>query len=243
MNIASFNVLVGKVKTNIFLTGHVQMDKIYMTILIWPQSNHDIDYVMHRFQEFLFVTFEPQDLDFPVSQKQGETVDTFYNRILKICHQCEFSDPDERLIDAVIFGASIVKAQDKLLQTPKTLSLQQCLTVCRHYESLKLYIEQIRPSKSVDYLKWCHDKKKGQGQSNQSVHQSGQSSNKGSSQSNTKLGSGIPDPLTSLPISQTQQQTWHHKSVHIVVSQELITTCVLPKNKYAASAAEITILP
>ena len=101
-----------------------------------------------------FVTFELQDLDFfKVTQKQGETVDTFYNRILKICHQCEFSDPDERLIDAIIFGMSIVKAQDKMLQIPKTLNQQQCLTVYRHYESLKLHIEQIRPSKSVDYLK------------------------------------------------------------------------------------------
>ena len=53
---------------------------------------------------------------------------------------------------------SIVKAQGKLLQTPKTLNLQQCLTVCRHYESLKLHIEQIRPGKSVDYLRKCHNK-------------------------------------------------------------------------------------
>ena len=68
---------------------------------------------------------------------------------------------------------------------PKTLNLQQCLTVCRHYESLKLHIEQIRPNKSVDYLKWCHNKKKGH--SSQSTL-SGQNSNKGSSQSNTRSG-------------------------------------------------------
>ena len=46
-------------------------------------------------------------------------MDMFYNRILKICSQCEFSDPDEQLIDA-IFGMSTVKAQDKLLNVPKT---------------------------------------------------------------------------------------------------------------------------
>ena len=52
------------------------------------------------------------------------------------------------------FGMNCVKAQDKLLQTPKTLSLQQCLTICRHYESLKLHIQQIRPSdKCVEFLK------------------------------------------------------------------------------------------
>ena len=52
-----------------------------------------------------------------------------------------------------------------MLQTPKTLSLQQCLSVVRHYESLKLHIQQIRPDKSIEYLRQCHSgKKKGSGQ-------------------------------------------------------------------------------
>ena len=67
---------------------------------------------------------------------------------------------NERLIDAIIFGTSCIKAQDKLLQTPKTLSLQQCLMVCRHYESLNLHIQQIRPDKHVEYLKKHHQKSK-----------------------------------------------------------------------------------
>ena len=99
----------------------------------------------------------------------------FYNRILKLAHQCNFSDIDECLIDAIIFGTNCVKAQDKLLQTPKMLSLQQCLTVCRHYESLKLHIQQIRPgsSKYIELLKKCHPKKKpGSSQNNQKTWQS-----------------------------------------------------------------------
>ena len=57
-----------------------------------------------------------------------------------------------------------------LLQTPKTLTLQQCLSVVRHYESLKLHIQQIRlDTRSVDYLRPCHsNKKKGSGQGTQS---------------------------------------------------------------------------
>ena len=53
-----------------------------------------------------------------------------------------------------------IKAQDKLLQTLKTLSLQQCITVCRHYESLSLHIQQIHPDKHVKYLRKCHQKSK-----------------------------------------------------------------------------------
>ena len=86
----------------------------------------------------------------------------FYKRILKLACQCDFSDIDEHLIDAIIFGTNCVKAQDKLLQTPKTLHLQQCLTVCQHYESLKLHVQQIRPgsNKYIEMLKKHHPKKK-----------------------------------------------------------------------------------
>ena len=45
------------------------------------------------------------------------------------------------------------------------LSLQQCLSVVRHYKSLKLHIQQIRPEKSIEYLRQHHSgKKKGTGQ-------------------------------------------------------------------------------
>ena len=101
------------------------------------------------------VTLEWQGLS---SQRSTSTVVRqlmlFYNRILKVARQCEFPDMDDCIIDAIIFGTNCIKAQDKLLQTPKTLSLQQCLSVVHHYESLKLHIQPIRPdTKSVDYLR------------------------------------------------------------------------------------------
>ena len=151
------HITSGKVKTNMFLiwAGPDGQD-IYDNFNLTIAQCHDIDYVMQQFEEFcaLICNFRAARFKFSkVYQKQGENVDIFYNRTLKICHQCEFSDPDECLIDAIIFGMSIVKAQDKLLQMPKPLNLQQCLHVCRHYESLKPHIEQIRPGKSVYYLK------------------------------------------------------------------------------------------
>ena len=57
-----------------------------------------------------------------VSQRQGEAINTIYNRILKLArHSVNHSDINERLIDAIIFGTICVKAQDKLFQTPRTL--------------------------------------------------------------------------------------------------------------------------
>ena len=88
-----------------------------------------------------------------VAQAPSETIDTFYNRILKLAKQCQFEPAEERsrLIDAIIYGMTITKAQEKLLQTPITLTLDQCLSICRHYESLKYHLETIKP-RLVKYL-------------------------------------------------------------------------------------------
>ena len=73
---------------------------------------------------------------------------------------------NEQLIDAIIFGTMCVKAQDKLLQMPNTLNLQQCLTVCRHYKSLSLHIQQIHSGsdRQVEFLHKHHPKTKKYGQ-------------------------------------------------------------------------------
>ena len=139
---------------------HIVSDKVKMSmLLIWagpdgediyenfnlpPHLRHDVDHVFKQFEEFCkpVCNFRMARFKFSkVHQYNGESIDVFYNRILKIARQCEFPDMDDCIINAIIFGTNCVKAQDKLLQTPKTLSLQQCLSVVRHYESLKLHIQ------------------------------------------------------------------------------------------------------
>ena len=122
-----------------------------------------MDFVLNQFEAFCepICNFRIAHFKFSkVHQYQRESIDVFYNSILKVAKQCKFSNIDERLIDAIIFGMNCTKAQDKLLQTPKTLSLQQCLSVCQHYESLCLHLQHIRPDKSIDYLKKHHQSKK-----------------------------------------------------------------------------------
>ena len=99
-----------------------------------------------------------------VAQAPSESLDTFYNRIDKLAQQCQFEPAEEksRLIDAIIYGTSIVKAQEKLLQTLITLTLDQCLSMCRHYKSLKFHLDTIKP-KTVEYLQKGHNKSKGHG--------------------------------------------------------------------------------
>ena len=113
------HITSGKVMTNMFLIwAGLDGQDIYENFRLTPTQK--------QFEELCvpICNFRAARFKFSkVYQKQGERVDMFSNRILKICSQCEFSDPDERLIDAIIFGMSIIKAQDKLLQMPKNSQL------------------------------------------------------------------------------------------------------------------------
>ena len=158
------HITSGKVKTSMLLIwASPDGEDIYDNFNLPPHLANDVDHVLQWFKEYCepICNFRATCFKFTkASQWLDEAIDMFYNRIVKLAHQCNFSENDECLIDARIFGTNCVKAQDKLLQTSKTLSLQQCLTVCQHYESLKLHIQQIRPrsNKYIELLNKCHPK-------------------------------------------------------------------------------------
>ena len=148
-------LLVAKWKQICYWYGQVLMERTSMTVSIFYHIRNMMSTMCFsgsRNSVNQFATSGPQDLSSP---KFPNTTELLIHFIIGLsnCHDCEFSDPHECLIDAIIFGTNCVKAQDKLLQTPKTLSLQQCLTACHHYESLKLHIQQIRPDKHVEFLR------------------------------------------------------------------------------------------
>ena len=183
----------GKVKTRMLLIwAGPDGEDIYDNFNLLPHQANNVDYMLQCFEEFCepICNFRVARFKFTkVSQCQGENVDTFYSRILKLACQCKFSDMNEWLIDVIIFSTMCVKAQDKLLQTPRTLSLQQCLTVCRHYESLSLHIQQICPGsdRHIEFLCKHHPKSKKPGQNKtQSKGQRQHPQNQSSQQKSTK---------------------------------------------------------
>ena len=81
--------------------------------------------------------------------------DANYHRILCLARQCQFDNINEHLIDSIVFGCKSKKVQDKLLQMPIRMMLEECLLMCRHYESLQWHINTVRPTgefKAVDGL-------------------------------------------------------------------------------------------
>ena len=73
---------------------------------------------------------------------------TFYHRILPLARQCQFGNIDEHLI-AVVLRCKSKKAQDRLLQVPIRMMLEECLLICRHYESLQWHINTVRPTGEI----------------------------------------------------------------------------------------------
>ena len=77
--------------------------------------------------------------------------------IYRNCVQCQFSDNEEHLVDAIVYGTKAQKAREKLLQMPKHLTLCDWLKICHHYESLQYCLNVVKPTdKPLESITKCH---------------------------------------------------------------------------------------
>ena len=106
----------------------------------------------------LYVTLELARYKFcQVSQCENEMTNAFYHHIQKLHVQCQFSDDEEHLVDAISYGTKVQKAREKLLQMPKHLTLHDCLKICHHYESLQNHLNVVKlTDKPVESITKCH---------------------------------------------------------------------------------------
>ena len=110
---------------------------------------YDIDYVMEQFELYCepICNFHAARYKFhQVFQRENEVMNAFYHCIQKLCVECQFSDDEECLVDAIIYGTKVQKVREKLLQMPKHLILCDCLKICHHYESLQYHLNVVKPT-------------------------------------------------------------------------------------------------
>ena len=90
-----------------------------------------------------------------LKQEPGETVDSFVKKIRVLVEECRFTNPDEHIIDSLIFGSNSKRTQAKLLDKDTTLSLDTALDIARTEEATSNQIREITPDSStrVDALK------------------------------------------------------------------------------------------
>ena len=101
-------------------------------------QKYDVDFVLNKFEAFCepICNFKIACFKFSkVHQYQGESIDVFYNHILKAARQCEFSNIDERLINAITFWDKTVPK----LRTSFYRLQKQC-----PYKSVFLYVDTMR---------------------------------------------------------------------------------------------------
>ena len=131
------HVTSGKVKTNLFLIWcGPDGEHIYDNFELTEDEMDDIDYIMEQFElycepisNFLAARYKFHQ----VSLRENETMNAFYYCIQKLCVQCQFSDDEERLVDAIIYGTKVQKAREKLLQMSKNLTLCNWLKITKHH--------------------------------------------------------------------------------------------------------------
>ena len=140
----------GKVTTNMFLLwAGPNSEDIYENPQLSSSQQYNLDAVFEAFERYCepICNFCVARLKFRVvKQHETETINTFYHSILRLARQCQFENINEHLIYAIVYGCKSKKVQDKLLQMPITMALEECLLICRHYESLQWDINTVRPT-------------------------------------------------------------------------------------------------
>ena len=67
-------------------------------------------------------------------QKEGESFDNFVKDLKLILMDCEYNDPDDILVDAIIDGVQHPRVQEKLLDQGQNLTLTKALEIGRQFE-------------------------------------------------------------------------------------------------------------
>ena len=138
---------VAKLKPKFLIWCGPDGEDIYDNFQLNDDEMYDIDYVMEQFELYCepICNFHDARCKFhQVSQRENEMMNAFYHHIQKFCVQCQFSDDEECLVDAIIYGTKVKKAREKLLQMLKHLTLCDGLKICHHYESLQYHLNVMK---------------------------------------------------------------------------------------------------
>ena len=118
-----------KVKANMFLIwAGADAEDIYENLHLTQAQQYNLDYIFNAFEWYCepICNFRAVRWKFrAVHQHDSETIDIYFHQILKLAKQCQFSDIDEHPIDTIVYGCRSEKAQDKLLQMPIGMSLEE----------------------------------------------------------------------------------------------------------------------
>ena len=89
-------------------------------------------------------------------QEPGEAIDSFLKKIRVLIKECKYTNEDEQIIDALIFGSANPRVQSKLLEHDSSLTLTKVIDIARTAEATQSQLNNIRAAEkpvSVNTLK------------------------------------------------------------------------------------------
>ena len=84
-----------------------------------------------------------------LKQEPGETVDSFLKKVRLLVNECKYTNPNEHIIDALIFGSSNPRVQSKLLEHDATLTIDKAIDTARTQEATSNQLQDIRGSQDT----------------------------------------------------------------------------------------------
>ena len=95
-----------------------------------------------------------------LKQAEGETIYSFLKKVRVLVSESKYSNADEHLIDALIFGSNNPNVQAELLEQDSTLTLDKAIDIARTQEATSTQLADIRgPSSSIHALEHRNRKK------------------------------------------------------------------------------------
>ena len=88
-----------------------------------------------------------------MKQSPNETVDSFLKSLRLTAFECQYSNVDEQILDALIFGINSPKTQSRLLQQSKELTLDMTLDIVRTEEATELQLAEISGKSNVHAIR------------------------------------------------------------------------------------------
>ena len=84
-----------------------------------------------------------------IKQEPSETVDSFLKKVRILVKECKYTNPDENIIDALIFGSANPRVQSKLLEHDDIMTLDKAVNIARTEEATSSQLQDIRGSQTT----------------------------------------------------------------------------------------------
>ncbi|XP_070543767.1 uncharacterized protein [Ptychodera flava] len=84
-----------------------------------------------------------------LKQEANEPVDTFMKRIRLVCADCKYKEPDEHMLDTLIYGINSRRIQSKLLEAGEKTTLQDAIRIVQLREATSRQLDDISGAHAV----------------------------------------------------------------------------------------------